>query len=334
MLRATLPVAAAVLVLATQAATARGQWRGPRPPPREVEVDGRRFRPPPPEGRPRPEVGFLVDVTTSFGDLGGPGEYVLVSPLLRGYWRFAERWAASVDYGFSGTTGGAGFASGNPLLAAHHLLDLGDGTLRIGLGVGLPLAGGEVDRDAIRLSNRAIGARVGWDAYLWLPESLSFVVPFRIETYTAVLFAAELTVGGLASFAGGETFGAGIFQIAGELGGSFGDVDVGLRVGASGLFVRDGGFLNTLFEPFVRAHLGAAVLMLRGSLPLVDTGAEVAGGAWGLHVGLGAELGGEPSAASRPSDDDDAEDDGGGWGVDGRGLVFDSQEPIGETPDR
>ena len=184
------------------------QWQGPRAEATYVASDGTVLEVEAPEGRFRPSVAFLAELTLSFGNLGGGGfigEYLVLSPVFRGYWRFADHFAVSVDWGLAFETNDDERVYGNPFLAGHYLLDLRDGTLRVGLGVALPTADGETDPDAY-ITGTAVTSRVGYEGYLFFPETLAMLVPIRIETVTAILFAAELTAGVLVP-TGGEADG-------------------------------------------------------------------------------------------------------------------------------
>ncbi|HJK95700.1 MAG TPA: hypothetical protein RMF84_00680 [Polyangiaceae bacterium LLY-WYZ-14_1] len=288
----------AVLLVACGAfqptSTAAAQWQGPRAPPRVIEVDGRRIQTEPREGRFRPRAAFAAEVTTAFGNLDGgtgvpPGRYVLVSPVYRGFYRLAERWAVSADWGFAADTEEGETTWGNPFFAGHFLTDLGDGTARIGFGVGLPTANGETSPEEV-LSGLPVTARAGYEAYLFLPETLALLVPTRIETFTAVLFAAELTAGAIVP-TGGEAgrSAAAFFQIVGELGAVVDDTDLGLRIGAAATAGADASLL-TFLEPFFRLHLGVPYLQGRFTYGMDDPDQSVTEGRWGLSVGLGIEL--------------------------------------------
>lgn len=276
------------------AATAAAQWQGPRAPPRVIEVAGRRVQTEPREGRFRPRAAFVAETTIAFGNLDGgsgvpPGRYVLVSPVFRGFYRMAERWAVSADWGFASDTEEGETLWGNPFVAGHFLTDLGDGTARIGFGVALPTATGETDPDEL-LFGLPVTSRAGYEAYLFLPESLALLVPMRIETFTAVLFAAELTAGAVVP-TGGEAGrdAAAYFQIVGELGAVVDDTDVGLRLGAAATAGPDASLL-TFVEPFFRLHLGVPYLQGRLTYGMDDPDQSVAEGRWGLSLGLGIEL--------------------------------------------
>jgi len=247
------------------------------------------------EGRFRPQMAFLAETTLSFGNLDGVGplpiggRYVLVSPLFRGYVRVAENWALSAAWGFASESEDGETTWGNPFVAGHTMVDLGDGTARIGVGVALPTATGQPDPEEY-LFGLPITVRVGQQGYLFMPDTLAVVAPMRIETFTSVLVAAELTAGVLVPTGGAaDRRPAAYFEILGELGAIVDDVDFGVRVGAAATAGAEATLLSFV-EPFFRWHLGLPYVHGRFTYGLDDPDQSVPEGRWGITVGVGAEI--------------------------------------------
>lgn len=139
---------------------------------------------------------------------------------------------------FSGTQESDGFVSGNPFFRGSFLVDHPRARLRAGLGIALPLAydGSDPDDDEDQdayLGAGSFGAAFvhgNFDAWLWVPNRWSLVLPFRADGDEGdVVWAGEMAFGFLFDADDDDWVmddpdeTENFFQMAGEVGGRIGD---------------------------------------------------------------------------------------------------------------
>jgi hypothetical protein len=187
---------------------------------------------------------------------------------------------------------------GNPTPAAHLRWRTGGVVLSMSPGVTIPLAtlpdGDPSEAQAARwVYSAALGVRGLWNPWLWFPDTLSIVLPMRID----------VPIGEDFTFGTDVAMGVGI-PTAGddrdlEFGGQVG-LDFARRLGrsAAGASLRavwtpsfEEGNLQLSLEPFLRLHLGAqafttARFTLNLNRPYGFSFEQ--GGVWGLSLGAGA----------------------------------------------
>lgn len=182
----------------------------------------------------------------------------------------------------------------NPFVGAYYLVDLPALKFTIGGGVALPLASADNLLDAATLGT-VLGANGGWNTWMYLPDTVSFIAPARVDVSLVGLVgaAAEAGIGVMVptKSAGRQTDFA--YQLAGEAYLGLG-IEPGLRVQYVHVPTAKSGVNDVAIsvEPFVR--LGAGPVHLQAGItynvtkpygPSTDTG-----GIWGAHLGLTVTL--------------------------------------------
>ena len=279
------------------------------------------------EGRPllALELGIFGD-----GDyLGNEDVSVFhLSPFVRFFYPLRDNVLLSADWGFAfasfddGDSDESDFRTGNIFLGAHYVRHEGDLRFRVGGGLTLPIANiPDADNDqeledafvALATYATAVAARGAWDLWLWLPETMSLVVPFRLEKRLApaIELGVDAALAMLIPIADNEGGTDLLIQVAGDLAFLLSqDVRLGFRLQfawvatddesddapnfTSMIFTDDddpgeNDELQLSFEPYVRGYLGSGFLQAR----LVINLDEPAGfgfdddGVWGLFLGGG-----------------------------------------------
>ena len=196
---------------------------------------------------------------------------------------------------------GASFRVGNPSASFQFLLPVGPrGWLSLGIGLALPLASlpantstqdGLAARAAYGYANALHGA---WDAWKYLPESISLYVPIELELgSTRFRYAGELAVGHGFFIGDGEVDSVTIWQLGARVQGY---VTRSLSFGARLRTVLDLSSdiedrAQVSFEPFFAAALGHFLL---GFGFVVNLTAPYGPGGdlfvWGSRLTLGAQF--------------------------------------------
>jgi hypothetical protein len=236
---------------------------------------------------------------------GAAGSVTCLSPMLRLDIPLVDRLALSADWGFvllaiSPERGDSEvrFRIGNPFVAARYMISAGPVTLDIGGGVAIPLARIPDDDQADRLLaivayGVALGMRGLRDAWLWAPENLGLVTPFRVQ------FAlANLRLGGDAALAveipiDSSADDVELFtQIGGQAAVVAGPVELGARLQGAWIPTEDGDNFQLSAVPFVEAALGTGYFRAAFTLN-IDNPAGFSfdtGRFWSLTVGGGARF--------------------------------------------
>ena len=247
----------------------------------------------------RAEVGL-------FADSEGDASLLSISPLFEfGYqlsvvqlnaaWGFTHLSLSDDDESEST------FKAGSPYLEALYRIETDNRLMLVGLGIGIPLASlpdidseSEVEDYLVDAVAYGVAASVHglWDMWLWTPEYLPIVVPYRTATTMP-----RVTISGEAALA---------FYL--PIGDNEGDLEVDLQTGAE-VFgdlgpVTLGGRLRTVWmitgdgdgdddaqislEPFVRLNLTVIAIDVALTINLDDPlgFAFEDDGIWGLHIGL------------------------------------------------
>ncbi|MEO1232917.1 MAG: hypothetical protein AAFZ18_28890 [Myxococcota bacterium] len=172
----------------------------------------------------------------------------------------------------------------NPFVAAHLTPQIGDFSLRLGLGLAIPVAEGS-DEASLRLYESARAIRGSWDPWLYATETISVAIPARVawQPLNLVRLAAEgAAFLMIATDGSGERLG---FQGALEAALVFDGFEVGARI--QGVRPQDE-VTRAAFEPF--AAVGVGPVWLRGRLTMnlaePDGFAFDEDGIWGAHLGL------------------------------------------------
>ena len=197
---------------------------------------------------------------------------------------------ASVEVNFLGQTqDDSAFILGAPYIGVNHIDSTGSMRYRIGggialgfqeysdLGEGLAAAGG-------------ILVRGRQDQWLYWPERVSLVVPFRIEGGDDFVWSVDAAAAVLIPTDSGDT--EIVLQPAPGIGFPVGgSTIVGARLPIVWDVTRDGDNAQISLEPFVRAILGESGFFLARFTMPIDEPQGFAfddDGTWGLHVGGGA----------------------------------------------
>jgi hypothetical protein len=232
-------------------------------------------------------------------------ESIVFATTLTGWIDWSENWLASLDWGFAwvsvaetGAPARDGLWWGNPAFAAHYRALLDGWRLRVGLGIVAPAAqldtasAAETARGAYAYQ-RAAGIVGGWDPWLWAPDTLSFIVPARVESLAgSVLLGAELGVGVLVGVQEHVDDVGAVLQLGFDA--AYVSDIVRLGLGLYGVWTptaaRDE-FQGSL-EPYLRLETDPVFIRLAFTVNL-DTpyGTSFADdGLWGLRLGVGADL--------------------------------------------
>lgn len=245
-------------------------------------------------------------VDLAVGQSSSPArESIVFETTLTGWIDWSESWLASVDWGFAwvsvaeaGAPARDGIWWGNPAFAAHYRTLLDGWQLRIGLGIVAPAAqldtttAAETARGAYAYQ-RAAGIVGGWDPWLWAPDTLSFIVPARVESLAgSVLLGAELGVGVLVGLEGHVDEVGAVLQLGFDA--AYVSDIVRLGLGLYGVWTptaaRDE-FQGSV-EPYVRLDTDPVFIRLAFTVNLDTPYGTSFGddGLWGLRLGVGADL--------------------------------------------
>ncbi|MBN1652821.1 MAG: hypothetical protein JXA30_03515 [Deltaproteobacteria bacterium] len=247
------------------------------------------------------ELGFFTD------SYEGEGSWITLSPLFDLEIPISDEWALAVEWGFffsdlndddaSGEEDDSTFRTGNPFLGAvYSIMDNGI-DLKVGCGLGLPLAshsaGGEMF--PFVASMQAIGIRGMWNLWLWRSRTLGIVFPLQLILDELPLFniRGEAAAAGLISVSDDESEDSDIlFQLAGEAGLRLGIAELGARLQLVWLPTWDGDNAQTAVEPYVLFDLRPGFvrfgLMMNLDKPLGF--AFDSDGYWGVRLGVGFEF--------------------------------------------
>ncbi len=246
------------------------------------------------------EIGFSAP---SEGDSSA----LWLSPLLKGWFRIFEMFELALAWGFVGGTAYPGnddtqstFRVGNPYVTASSVRLHGCTTLRVGLGATIPLASLK-DTDDTTGKDAFTGAmamRGMWEWWLWVPNSLNFVLPIEWETVVSqhLFWGGTIALAGTGILKGGDAAFLSDDPKRGHLA-----VPLGLKVGfRTGRFLL-GAALNSVhfltadtesqlsLAPSVRVNLGSGHILTRLTVNLDEPYgfSFKEGGHWGMYLGGG-----------------------------------------------
>ncbi|MBX2814098.1 MAG: hypothetical protein KTR25_19975 [Myxococcales bacterium] len=174
----------------------------------------------------------------------------------------------------------------NPFVALHFTSDFGRGRLRAGAGLSLPVADGEGPRGQEALATAA-AMRGNWDPWLYEADTMSFVVPARLEFYPSqnITIAADFAAFMLIPFVRDSTQ----IGLQGAAEGIYHLRPLNLGVRIQGVRVEDDNPATSdtqaSIEPFVGFRTGDVSLKAKFTINLSQPEgfAFDEDGIWGLH---------------------------------------------------
>jgi hypothetical protein len=273
------------------------------------------------------ELGIFAD-----GDYLGIDDFSVfhLSPFIRFFYPAMDQLMISADWGFAYASfddhddhDESDFRTGNPFIGAHYVKHGRDLRFRIGGGLTLPLANiPDVERPrhlndalvAYATYATALAARGAWDIWLWLPETMSLVVPFRLEKglSQSVELGVDAALAILIPIADNDGETEVFLQAAGDFAFLLSaNVRLGLRLQFAWLATDDDDRFESpdytdllfndddsdgdddfqlSFEPYVRGYLGQGGFLQARLVINLDEPAGFAfddDGVWGLFLGGG-----------------------------------------------
>lgn len=255
------------------------------------------------------ELGFYRGGASAVAPVAD-ADLTVLAPVLEGYFGITDslelgfRWGSSfVARSADGLgDGDSAFAIGNPVAMGTYLARMDDVVLRLGIGVGLPVAGYDASSTSVDEITKGLGYAVAsalrgwWDSWMWADDRLTVVVPrFRLDsTSNDLVWAVDAAMGLMVDTSDADRDVEVPVQAALEGGGRLGSsLVVGGRLQAVWIPTREtGDDFQLAVEPFVRVELENVFFYSKLTLNLDGPNgfAFDRGKVWGAHIGGGTRF--------------------------------------------